>query len=106
MPKITYISHDGNEDVVEAIIGISVMQTALDNNVRGILADCGGSCSCATCHVYVDSAWFDKTGDKSEMEEILLEEVMDPAENSRLSCQIKVSEALDGMVVRLPEKQV
>lgn len=106
MAKITYIEYSGDERVVDVEPGLSVMQGAVGNNVRGIIADCGGACSCATCHVYVDPGWTDKVGEKGEMEEILLEEVCDPLPNSRLSCQIKVTEELDGLVVRLPEKQV
>jgi ferredoxin, 2Fe-2S len=86
--------------------GTSVMQGAVTNSVRGIIGDCGGACSCATCHVYVDPAWLDKVGEKSETEAALLEEVCDGQSNSRLSCQIKVSPELEGLVVRVPEKQV
>ena len=106
MVKVTYIQFSGAERVVELPPGSSVMQGALDNDVRGIIGDCGGCCSCATCHVYVDPAWVDKVGEKSIVEEGLLEEVCDGQPNSRLSCQIKVTEALDGLVVRLPAKQV
>lgn len=106
MAKITYIEHNGTEHALDIEDGTSIMQGAINNNVRGILADCGGACSCATCHVYVDSEWLDKLGEQSEMEEIMLEEVCEPQDNSRLSCQIIVSDALDGMVVRMPEKQI
>ena len=106
MATITYIEHNGTEHVLDIEDGTSIMQGAINNNVRGILADCGGACSCATCHVYVDSQWLDKLDAQSEMEEIMLEEVCEPQDNSRLSCQITVSQALDGMVVRMPEKQV
>lgn len=106
MAKITYIEFNGEQRVLDLESGISVMQGAVNNSVRGIIGDCAGSCSCATCHVYVDPAWVDKVGDKSEMEELLLEEVCDQQDNSRLSCQITVSDDLDGLVVRLPEKQV
>lgn len=106
MATITYIEHNGTEHVLDIEDGTSIMQGAINNNVRGILADCGGACSCATCHVYVNSQWLDKLDAQSEMEEILLEEVCEPQDNSRLSCQITVSQALDGMVVRMPEKQV
>ena len=78
---------------------------AVKNNVPGIDADCGGACACATCHVYVDEAWLDKTGDKSAMEESMLDFAENVEPNSRLSCQIKVSDALDGLIVRLPESQ-
>lgn len=106
MAKITYIEWSGEERVLDLEPGQSVMQGAVANSVRGIIGDCAGSCSCATCHVYVDPAWVDKVGEKSEMEALLLEEVCDERDNSRLSCQIQVTDALDGLVVRLPEKQV
>lgn len=106
MPKITYIEYSGTEHVLDIESGLSVMQAALNNNVRGIIGDCGGACSCATCHVYVDPAWLQKTGEQGAAEESLLEEVCDVQTNSRLSCQIKVSPDLDGLVVRLPAKQV
>ena len=105
MATITYIEFTGTEHVLDLEIGTSIMQGAVDNNVQGIAADCGGACSCATCHVYVEPEWLNKRGDKSEMEEILVEEVCAPKPNSRLSCQLKVSEALDGLTVRLPESQ-
>ena len=105
MPKITYIAHDGRENVVEAKVGLSVMENAVRNNVPGIDADCGGACACATCHVYVDAAWEGKTGEKSAMEESMLDFAENVEDNSRLSCQIKVSDALDGLVVTMPESQ-
>jgi len=106
MAKITYIEAGGEEHVLEVSPGRSVMQGAVANNVPGILAECGGAMQCGTCHVHVDPAWVDKLGAKSEMEAILLEEVFEAQPNSRLSCQIEVSEALDGLVVRLPERQI
>lgn len=106
MAKVTYIEFGGEEHVVDLEPGRSLMQGGVANDVRGIIGECGGSCLCATCHVYVDPAWLDKLGEKSETEELLLEEVCDPQPNSRLSCQIQVSEELDGLLVRLPEKQV
>jgi len=106
MVKVTYIKSDGTEHAVEIEPGTSVMQCAVSNSIRGIIGDCGGACSCATCHVYVDPAWLDKVGEKSDTEAALLEEVCDPQPNSRLSCQIKVTDALSGLVVRLPVKQV
>jgi 2Fe-2S ferredoxin len=105
MAKITYIEHDGTEHQVEVKTGLSVMEGAIRNNVPGIDADCGGACACATCHVYVDDAWREKTGDQSAMEESMLDFAEAVQENSRLSCQIRVSDALDGLVVRLPESQ-
>lgn len=106
MAKITYIQFSGAEHVLDIAPGLSVMQGAVANDVRGIIGDCGGNCQCATCHVYVDPAWFNKVGETGAVEEGLLEEVCDGQPNSRLSCQIKVTEALDGLVVRLPAKQV
>ncbi|HYG26756.1 MAG TPA: 2Fe-2S iron-sulfur cluster-binding protein [Caulobacteraceae bacterium] len=105
MARITYIAHDGAEYVLDINTGMSVMEGAVKNNVPGIDADCGGACACATCHVYVDPAWKDKTGAASTMETSMLDfaENVDP--NSRLSCQIKVTDELDGLVVRMPESQ-
>jgi 2Fe-2S ferredoxin len=105
MPKITFIEQNGAEHVVEAETGLSVMESAIKNMVPGIDADCGGACACATCHVYVDDAWRDKVGKPSAMEESMLDFAYEPKENSRLSCQIQVSDALDGLIVRLPEFQ-
>lgn len=106
MVKVTYIEHGGKQHVLDLQPGVTVMQGAVSHDVRGILADCAGSCSCATCHVYVDPDWIDRVGEKSQPEELLIEEVCDPQPNSRLSCQILVTEDLDGLVVRLPEKQI
>lgn len=105
MPKILFIEHNGAEHLVEAECGKSVMQTAVENVVPGILGDCGGSCSCATCHAYVDPRWLAQLPPASEEERLILEGALEQRDNSRLSCQIKVSEALDGMVLRLPERQ-
>ena len=102
---MTYIEHDGREHVVEVKNGLSVMEGAIRNNVPGIDADCGGACACATCHVYVDTAWQGKTGEKSAMEESMLDFAENVQPNSRLSCQIRVSDDLDGLIVRLPENQ-
>jgi 2Fe-2S ferredoxin len=105
MPLVTYISHDGTENEIEVPAGNSVMQGAVDNMLDGIIAECGGSCSCATCHCYVDEAWLDKIPPASEMEKDMLECVLEPQDNSRLSCQIDVTEELNGLVIRLPESQ-
>ena len=105
MIRITYIEHDGVEHAVEVKPELSVMEGAVKNNIPGIDADCGGACACATCHVYVDEAWLDKTGDKSAMEESMLDFADEVEPNSRLSCQIRVTAELDGLVVRLPERQ-
>ncbi|NHK28283.1 (2Fe-2S)-binding protein [Parvularcula flava] len=105
MAKIHYIEHDGTTHEVEAKNGLSVMEVAIKNNVPGIDADCGGACACATCHVYVDPAWQEKVGYPDPMEESMLDFATERQDNSRLSCQIKVSDDLDGLTVRLPEFQ-
>jgi 2Fe-2S ferredoxin len=105
MAKITYIEFDGAEHTVEVKNGLSVMEGAVRNNIPGIDADCGGACACATCHVYVDEAWREKVGGPSAMEESMLDFAENVEPNSRLSCQIKVTDALDGLVVRMPESQ-
>lgn len=105
MPKIKFIEHDGTEVVVEVEAGISVMNAAIDNMVSGIDADCGGECSCATCHVVVDDDWINVVGKPGEQEESMLDLNPDREENSRLSCQIPVTDEIDGLVVKLPEFQ-
>jgi len=105
MAKITYIEHNGTEHVIDVKPGQSVMEGAVKHNVPGIDADCGGACACATCHVYVDEAWTALTGKAEAMEESMLDFAENVEPNSRLSCQIKVTDALDGLIVRLPESQ-
>jgi 2Fe-2S ferredoxin len=105
MPKITFIEHDGTARTVEGEIGSTVMETALKNDVPGIVAECGGSCTCATCLVHVDQAWADKVGTRSEEEEDQLDNAFDVRPTSRLSCQIVVTEELDGLVVHTPSYQ-
>jgi 2Fe-2S ferredoxin len=105
MPKITYVEFNGKEHPIEVKAGLTVMEGAVKHNVPGIDADCGGACACATCHVYIDPAWTDKVGSPSAMEESMLDFAENVQTNSRLSCQIKVSDALDGLVVRMPESQ-
>jgi ferredoxin, 2Fe-2S len=105
MPKITYIEFNGNEHEIDVPNGLSVMEGAVRNLVPGIDADCGGACACATCHVYVDPAWTDKTGSREAMEDSMLDFAEGVEDNSRLSCQIKVTDELDGLVVRMPEHQ-
>ena len=105
MAKITYIEFNGTEHVVDVKAGLSVMEGAVKNNIPGIDADCGGACACATCHVYVDEAWREATGKPSAMEESMLDFADNVEPNSRLSCQIKVSDELDGLVVRMPQSQ-
>jgi ferredoxin, 2Fe-2S len=105
MAKITYIDAGGVARTVDGEIGSTVMETAIKNGVPGIEAECGGACACSTCHVYVDEAWREKTGEPSPMEEDMLDFAYEVKPNSRLSCQIKVAEALDGLVVTTPERQ-
>lgn len=105
MPKITFKQPDDTEKTVEANVGVTVMEAAKLNLVDGIEAECGGACACATCHVYVDEAWQEAVGKPSQMEEDMLDFAFDVRESSRLSCQIKVSDALDGLVVHVPAKQ-
>lgn len=106
MAKITYIEFDGTSHVVDVAAGMSVMDGAISNNIPGIEAECGGACSCATCHVYVDPAWVEATGSAQPVEAGMIESAMDLQETSRLSCQIEVSDELDGLIVRLPELQI
>ena len=105
MAKISYIAFDGTRFDVEAENGSTVMENAIRNAVPGIEAECGGACACATCHVYVDEAWTDTVGTPEAMEEDMLDFAYDVRPNSRLSCQIKVRDALDGLVVSIPERQ-
>lgn len=105
MAKITFIQHNGTEQTVEGQTGMTVMETAVKNMVPGIDADCGGACACATCHVYVEPEWREKVGARNPMEEDMLDFAFDVREESRLSCQIKVADTLDGLRVRVPEKQ-
>ena len=105
MTKITYIAFDGTPFKIDAENGSTVMENAIRNGVPGIEAECGGACACATCHVYVDEAWREKVGGPSPMEEDMLDFAFDVRPNSRLSCQIKVRDELDGLIVRVPERQ-
>ena len=105
MAKITYITHDNQKHEVEVQNGLTVMEGAVQNDIPGIDADCGGGMACATCHVYVKEDWFDKINEKSEGEDDMLDQAFEPKKNSRLSCQIIVSDDLDGLIVDMPEKQ-
>src|ERR1700748_942225 len=105
MPKITFTDPAGTSRTVEGEVGATVMETAIKNDVPGIEAECGGACACATCHVYIEDAWREKVGGPSPMEEDMLDFGYDVRENSRLSCQIKVTDNLDGLIVTTPEKQ-
>ena len=105
MPKITYIINKNNTQTLEVANGLTVMEGAVQNNVPGIDADCGGGMACATCHVYVTEEWFDKLPKKEDGEEDMLDMAFEPKKNSRLSCQIIVSDELDGLSVSIPSKQ-
>lgn len=105
MPKVTYIEFNGAEHRIEVASEMTVMQAAIDNNVPGIDADCGGACACATCHIYVDDTWIERVGSPSTTEATMLEWAKGVQPNSRLSCQITITDALDGFVVRMPESQ-
>jgi len=105
MPKITYIDNSGNSKTVNVSSGLSVMEGAIQNNIPGIDADCGGSMACATCHVYVQERWLGKLNKAEDGEQDMLDMAFEPKKNSRLSCQILISEEIDGLVVTTPEKQ-
>ena len=106
MAKITYIKHNGKSQTIDVENGLTVMEGAVQNDISGIDADCGGSMLCATCHVYVKEDWFNKVSSKTEGEDDMLDQAYKPKKNSRLSCQLIISDELDGLIVNLPEKQV
>ena len=105
MPKINYLEHGGKKHTIEVANGLTVMEGAIQNNIPGIDADCGGACACATCHVYVDEKWFNKLSKSEEGEQDMLDMAYEPKKNSRLSCQISVSDEIDGLTVTTPAKQ-
>ena len=105
MPKITYIEHNGKSHTLDVENGLTVMEGAIQNNIPGIDAECGGACACATCHVYVDEKWFDKIEKKQSAEQDMLDVAFEPNSFSRLACQISVTDELDGLVVKMPSKQ-
>ena len=105
MTKITFIQHDGEQQTLEVENGLSIMNAAVDNLIPGIDADCGGECNCATCHVYIDETWTQKVGQTNDAEEAIMSLNPERRETSRLSCQIKLNDELDGIVVHLPEFQ-
>lgn len=105
MPSVKFIAVDGTEHVVQVAAGSNVMQAARDNDIAGIEGECGGACACATCHCYVEEGWLDKVEPASSAETGMIDCVVDPQPNSRLGCQITITEALDGLVVRLPKSQ-
>ncbi len=106
MPKVTYVQPNGKIREVQARAGTTIMESAVDNDVAGIVAECGGSCSCATCHVYVDPAWLDKLPPPDAQEDGMLDCVLDRRANSRLSCQLVLRDDLDGIVVRVADEQI
>jgi len=107
MPSVIFVDPDGTRHTVEAAAGTSVMEAAIENDIDGIVAECGGSMMCATCHVYVDAEFAGDVPPKSDMEDAMLEDAAsDLTENSRLSCQLPLSDALDGLIVYLPERQI
>ena len=105
MPKITYIENNGNSHTVEVASGLTVMEGAIQNNIPGIDGDCGGGMACATCHVYVKEDWYDRINIKSDGEDDMLDQAFEPKKNSRLSCQLIVSDEIDGLIVNIPSKQ-
>ena len=105
MTKITYVEHNGKEHTIDVQNVLTVMEGAVQNDIPGIDADCGGSMACATCHVYVKDEWYDKLDEKSEGEDDMIDQAYEPKKNSRLSCQLIVSDELDGLVVNIPSKQ-
>jgi len=105
MPKVTFIDFEGNSSEINAKTGDSLMDAAVINDVAGIDADCGGACACATCHVYVDADWISVVGQAGELEVEMLDVAEGVEDNSRLSCQVKVTEQMDGLVIRTPESQ-
>ena len=105
MPKVTYIDFQGNTKTIEVENGLTVMEGAIQNNISGIDADCGGSMACATCHVYVEEKWLDKLPKAEDAEVDMIDMAYEPKKNSRLSCQLIVSDELEGLTVTTPEKQ-
>ena len=103
MPKIIYLTTDGVRHEVDVETGYSVMEGAINNEIDGIVAECGGACACATCHSYIDDAWLDKLPDMDDMEDSMLDAAFERKSNSLLTCQLEVSEALDGLVVHVAD---
>jgi 2Fe-2S ferredoxin len=103
MPQITFIGNAGHSVTVTAKAGHSLMEVAVDNDIAGMVAECGGACACATCHAYIDAAWLDRMPPMQDMEDAMLDSALDRRENSRLSCQIEVSDALDGLVITVAD---
>ena len=105
MPKISFLNASGNVEEVDAKAGLTLMEVAVDNNVAGIVAECGGACACATCHAYIDEAWLDKLPAMDDMEDAMLDSALDRRANSRLSCQIEITDDLDGLAVTVADNE-
>lgn len=105
MPKITYITPKGERHEVEVENGYTVMEGAVNNNIEGIVAECGGACACATCHAYIDESWLDKVAELDDMEDSMLDAAYERKDNSRLTCQIEVTDALDGLLVHVADNE-
>lgn len=105
MPKINFIEADGTRHEVEVENGYSVMEAAINNDIHGIVAECGGACACATCHSYVDEAWLDKVPPMDDMEDSMLDAAFERKDNSRLTCQIEVNDKLDGLVIHVADNE-
>jgi len=105
MPKVTYIALDGVRHEVEVEVGYTVMEGAINNNIDGIVAECGGACACATCHSYIDESWLDKLRPMDDMEDSMLDAAYERTDNSRLTCQIEMNDALDGLVVQVADNE-
>ena len=105
MPKVTYITPDGTRHEVEVENGYSVMECAINNDIEGIVAECGGACACATCHSYVDEAWLDKMPPMDDMEDSMLDAAFERKDNSRLTCQIEISSDLDGLIIHVADNE-
>ena len=103
MPRVTYITPNGDRHEVDVEKGYSVMEGAIDNNIDGIVAECGGACACATCHSYIDAAWIEKLPEMDDMEDSMLDAAFDRKPNSRLTCQIELSDELDGLIVHVAD---
>lgn len=105
MPKVTYIERDGSRKEVEADPGYTVMEVAVNNGIDGIVAECGGACACATCHAYVDKAWLDKLPPMDDMEDSMLDAAYERRDSSRLTCQIEITDDLDGLVIEVADNE-
>jgi len=105
MPRIVFTEPGGERREVDAPVGVTLMEAARQHGVQGVVAQCGGACACATCHVYIDAAWLTKLGPREEMEEGMLETAWEPRDNSRLSCQVPITAELDGLPVIVPQRQ-